>query len=193
MLEVDAIKRILQGPKSDWVVMLLTFALTLLFDLTVAVYVGVLLASLLFMRNMSVVSSIREVEHETIVRENNDSLIMTDSTPDGVHLFSISGPFFFGMVDRFQHAVGYTNKNIKVYVLQMRDVPTIDATGVHVLEAFLAHRISRNYQVVIAEVPASTRRILRKMGILRSLGEDNVCHSLPIALQRAEKLAKARS
>jgi len=190
MLEVNSIKTILRGPKSDWVVMVLTFVLTILLDLTVAVYVGVLLASLLFMRRMSEASSIQEISHETIVRNEDDSLVMVDSIPNGVHLFSISGPFFFGMVDRFQHAVNHTNKNVKVYVLQMRDVPTIDATGIHVLEAFLAHRISRNYQVVLAEVPASTRRILRRMGILRSLGEGNVCRSLPIALQRAAGLAE---
>ena len=190
MLEISSIKNILRGPKSDWVVMLITFAITILLDLTVAVYIGVLLASLLFMGRMSAASSIQEINHETIHRDEDESLVMVDSTPKGVHLFSISGPFFFGMVDRFQHAVNHTNKNVKVYVLQMRDVPTIDATGIHVLEAFLAHRISRNYQVVLAEVPASTRRILRRMGILRSLGEDNVCHNLQIALQRAAELAK---
>ena len=190
MLEVDSIKKIFRGPKSDWVVMLITFVLTVLFDLTVAVYVGVLLASLLFMRRMSETSSIRKINHETLARDEDADLVMVDSTPDGVHLFSISGPFFFGMVDRFQHAVNHTNKNVKVYVLQMRDVPTIDATGIHVIDAFLAHRVSRGYQVVLAEVPASTRRILRRMGVLRSIGEDNICQNLEIALQRASQLAK---
>lgn len=193
MLEVSSIKNILRGQKSDWIVMILTFALTVLIDLTVAVYIGVLLASLLFMRRMSAASSIQEVNHETIFRGDDDGLVMVDSTPEGVHLFSISGPFFFGMVDRFQHAVNHTNKNVKVYVLQMRDVPTIDATGIHVLEAFLAHRISRNYQVVLAEIPAPIRRPLRRMGILRSLGEENVCHSLQAALQRAAELAKDKN
>ncbi len=193
MLEVNSIRNIFRGPKSDWMVMVLSFALTVLLDLTVAVYIGVLVASLLFMRRMSEASSIQEVKHETIVREEGDGLVPVNSTAEGVHLFSISGPFFFGMVDRFQHAVNHTNKNVKVYVLQMRDVSTIDATGIHVLEAFLAHRVSRSYQVVLAEVPASTRRILRRMGILRSLGEDNVCHSLQIALQRAADLADEKS
>ena len=108
-----------------------------------------------------------------------------------MRLFSINGPFFFGMVDRFQNALAGTQSTVRVYVLNMHDVPTIDATGIHVLEAFLAHR-SDGYKVVLAAVPAPTRRILRRMGLLRSLGEDNVCHSLDMALARAAELARFR-
>ena len=189
MLETKAIKAILHGPKSDWSVMLLTFVLTLVVDLTVAVYVGVILASLLFMRRMSVMTSVHEVECQD--GDCEELPLEQPSLPEGVHLFSINGPFFFGMVDRFQNALAGTQSSVRVYVLNMRDVPTIDATGIHVLEAFLAHR-SEGYKVVLAAVPAPTRRVLRRMGLLRSLGEDNVCHSLEMALARAAELARSR-
>lgn len=189
MLETKAIRAILRGPKSDWSVMLLTFVLTLVVDLTVAVYVGVIVASLLFMRRMSVMTQIHEVD--CVDGECDELPLQQPHLPEGVRLFSINGPFFFGMVNRFQNALNGTQNAVKVYVLNMHDVPTIDATGIHVLEAFLAHR-SDGYKVVLAAVPAPTRRILRRMGLLRSLGEDNVCHSLEMALARAAELANAR-
>lgn len=189
MLETKAIKAILRGPKSDWSVMLLTFVLTLVVDLTVAVYVGVILASLLFMRRMSVMTRVHEVE--CVDGDCEELPLEQPNLPEGVRLFSINGPFFFGMVDRFQTALAGTQSAVKVYVLNMHDVPTIDATGIHVLEAFLAHR-SDGYKVVLAAVPAPTRRILRRMGLLRSLGEDNVCHSLDMALARAAELVRSR-
>ena len=132
MLEINAIKNILRGPKSDWSIMLLTFLLTVLVDLTVAVYVGVLLASLLFMRRMSVMSSIEALEEHEVVRDFDESLVNQDDLPKGVFVYSISGPFFFGMVDRFQRMFMRRNPDIKVYILYMRDVPAIDATGIHV-------------------------------------------------------------
>lgn len=188
MLEINAIKNILRGPKSDWSIMLLTFLLTVLVDLTVAVYVGVLLASLLFMRRMSAMSSIEELEEHEIVRDYDESLINQDDLPKGVFVYSISGPFFFGMVDRFQNIFMRHNSDIKVYILYMRDVPAIDATGIHVLEAFLAHRNSKNFHVILANPPARTRRILKKMGVMNALGENNICHSLKAAITRAEHL-----
>lgn len=188
MLEINAIKNILRGPKSDWSIMLLTFLLTVLVDLTVAVYVGVLLASLLFMRRMSTMSSIEALEEHEIVRDYDESLINQDDLPQGVFVYSISGPFFFGMVDRFQNIFMRHNSDIKVYILYMRDVPAIDATGIHVLEAFLSHRNSKNFHVILANPPARTRRILKKMGIMNALGENNICHSLKAAITRAEHL-----
>lgn len=182
MLETKAIKAILNGPTADWAVMLLTFSLTVVVDLTVAVYMGVIVASLLFMSRMSDMTEI----HEEALSLDDDP---NRDLPDGVRIFSINGPIFFGMVDRFQKSITGRRDPAKVYILNMHDVPTIDATGIHVLEAFLAHR-SDGYKVVLAAVPAPTRRILRRMGLLRSLGEDNVCHTLDAALSRASHLAR---
>lgn len=190
MLETKSIKAILRGPKSDWSVMVLTFALTVAVDLTVAVYVGVILASLLFMRRMSATAEVHEVECDPDSLTCEDLPVREASLPEGVRVFSFNGPFFFGMVDRFQTAVTGRGRAARVYVLDMRGMAAIDATGFHVLESFLAHR-SDGYRVVLAAVPAPARRILRRMGLLRSLGEDNVCHSLETALERAAVLAGA--
>ena len=190
MLETKSIKAILRGPKSDWSVMLLTFVLTVAVDLTVAVYVGVILASLLFMRRMSAMAEVHEVECDPEHMTCEDLPVRDASLPEGVRVFSFNGPFFFGMVDRFQNAITGRGKPTKVYVLNMHGMAAIDATGFHVLESFLAHR-SDGYRVVLAAVPAPARRILRRMGLLRSLGEDNVCHSLEAALERAAVLAGA--
>lgn len=188
MLETKAIKAIFRGPKSDWSVMLLTFGLTVAVDLTVAVYVGVILASLLFMRRMSAMAEVHEVECDPESMTCEDLPLHNTLLPEGVRVFSFNGPFFFGMVDRFQNAITGRGKPTKVYVLNMQGMGAIDATGFHVLEAFLAHR-SEGYRVVLAAVPAPARRILRRMGLLQSLGEDNVCHSLETALERAAALA----
>ncbi len=188
MLEIHAIKSILNGPKSDWSIMLLTFLLTVLVDLTVAVYAGVLLASLLFMRRMSTMSAIEAMEEADIMHDYDETIINYQDLPKGVFVYSISGPFFFGMVDRFQRVFMRHNSDVKVYILYMHNVPAIDATGIHVLEAFLAHRKSNHYHVILANPPAKTRRILKKMGIAHTLGENNICYSLKAAITRAEAL-----
>ena len=190
MSDLRTVRHIFQGPKSDWSVMILTFALTVVFDLTVAVYTGVMLASLLFMRRMSAMAEVHEVECDPEHMTCEDLPVRDASLPEGVRVFSFNGPFFFGMVDRFQNAITGRGKPTKVYVLNMHGMAAIDATGFHVLESFLAHR-SDGYRVVLAAVPAPARRILRRMGLLRSLGEDNVCHSLEAALERAAVLAGA--
>lgn len=193
MLEGRAMSTILHGPKSDWSVMLLTLVLTVIMDLTVAVYVGVMLASLLFMRRMSAMTSINQVECDPTALDCSRRLelpLVEHSMPEGVHLFTINGPFFFGMVDRFQRAMDATQSKALVYIIYMRNVPTIDATGMHVLESFLAGRSRQGYRVVLTEVPEITEKQLRSMGLIRSLGENNLCPTLDGAVQRAEVLAE---
>ncbi len=192
MIEIHAIKKICQGPLPDIIVMIITFLLTILLDLTVAVYAGVLLSSLLFMQSMSQASMVREIEHETVIRDEYNNLIDLKSLPEGVHLFSITGPFFFGMVDRFHYAIEKAKGNINVFVIQMRDMPTIDATGIHVLETFIAQKNIKGYEVILTEVPPLTRRLLKKTNLLKMIGEDNIFHHLTLALQRATELSENR-
>ncbi len=200
MLEKKAIMSILRGPASDWGVMLLTFGLTVVLDLTVAVYTGVIVASLLFMSRMSSASRIVEKKPEEDfigpipVEKKKDTAIAEEGNfsqpvlPEGVRIFNVNGPFFFGMVDRFQSALAHNAEHTKVFIINMQNVPTIDASGIHVLESFLAHRADDGYKVILSGAPAPTRRVLRRMGLLKSLGENNVCYSLDVALQRAAVL-----
>lgn len=201
MVEMKAVKTIMRGPASDWAVMLLTFGLTVVLDLTVAVYMGVIVASLLFMSRMSNATSVKEMPCENFIgpmpvdvaegiasdAEEVEGNFAQPAVPEGVRIFNVNGPFFFGMVDRFQNALSYDSAQTKVFIINMQHVSTIDASGIHVLESFLAHR-SDGYRVVLAGAPAPTRRILRRMGLLNSLGADNVCYSLEAALVRAAVL-----
>ena len=129
MSDLRTVRHIFQGPKSDWSVMILTFALTVVFDLTVAVYTGVMLASLLFMRRMSAMAEVHEVECDPEHMTCEDLPVRDASLPEGVRVFSFNGPFFFGMVDRFQNAITGRGKPTKVYVLNMHGMAAIDATG----------------------------------------------------------------
>ena len=186
--DLRTVRHIFQGPKSDWSVMLLTFALTVVFDLTVAVYSGVILASLLFMRRMgeltglhSCVSSEDEASgHEIPVPDKNN-------VPDGVEIFAINGPLFFGVADRFQSTLNAMETPPKVFIMYLHNMSAIDMTGIHALEEFLERR-RKGCRVLFAAVRKPVHRTLQRVGILRTVGEENVFPSLDEALLRAEEI-----
>ena len=188
MSDLRTVRHIFQGPKSDWSVMLLTFALTVVFDLTVAVYTGVILASLLFMRRMgeltglhSCVSSEDEASgHEIPVPDKNN-------VPDGVEIFAINGPLFFGVADRFQSTLNAMETPPKVFIMYLHNMSAIDMTGIHALEEFLERR-RKGCRVLFAAVRKPVHRTLQRVGILRTVGEENVFPSLDEALLRAEEI-----
>ena len=188
MSDLRTVRHIFQGPKSDWSVMLLTFALTVVFDLTVAVYTGVILASLLFMRRMgeltglhSRVSSEDEASgHEIPVPDKNN-------VPDGVEIFAINGPLFFGVADRFQSTLNAMETPPKVFIMYLHNMSAIDMTGIHALEEFLERR-RKGCRVLFAAVQEPARRTLQRVGILRTVREKNVFPSLDEALLRAEEI-----
>ena len=188
MSDLRTVRHIFQGPKSDWSVMLLTFALTVVFDLTVAVYTGVILASLLFMRRMgeltglhSCVSSEDEASgHEIPVPDKNN-------VPDGVEIFAINGPLFFGVADRFQSTLNAMETPPKVFIMYLHNMSAIDMTGIHALEEFLERR-RKGCRVLFAAVRKPVHRTLQRVGILRAVGEENIYPSLDEALLRAEEI-----
>lgn len=188
MSDLRTVRHIFQGPKSDWSVMLLTFALTVVFDLTVAVYTGVILASLLFMRRMgeltglhSCVSSEDEASgHEIPVPDKNN-------VPDGVEIFAINGPLFFGVADRFQSTLNAMETPPKVFIMYLHNMSAIDMTGIHALEEFLERR-RKGCRVLFAAVRKPVHRTLQRVGILRTVREKNVFPSLDEALLRAEEI-----
>ena len=188
MSDLRTVRHIFQGPKSDWSVMLLTFALTVVFDLTVAVYTGVILASLLFMRRMgeltglhTCVSSEDEASgHEIPVPDKNN-------VPDGVEIFAINGPLFFGVADRFQSTLNAMETPPKVFIMYLHNMSAIDMTGIHALEEFLERR-RKGCRVLFAAVRKPVHRTLQRVGILRTVREKNVFPSLDEALLRAEEI-----
>jgi len=178
---------LLRGPRSDVMVLLSTFALTVLVDLTVAIQVGVVLAALLFMRRMAEVSEVRAVtdrlgqtERQGFEAENPDVAL-----PPGTEVFEIAGSFFFGAAQRFSEALQEIQRQPRVVILRMRDVLAMDATGLKALEE-VHHRFRRRgIHLLLSGVRAQPMMVLVKSGALDRLGEDNVLGSFREASVRA--------
>ncbi|MEG2004777.1 MAG: sulfate permease [Bilophila sp.] len=184
MSDLRTLRHMFHGPKSDWSVMLLTFTLTVIFDLTVAVYMGVMVASLLFMRRMGELTQISCAQEDEGAA---DIPVSGEDVPDGVQIFSINGPLFFGIADRFQATLDAMETPPKVFILYLHNTPSIDMTGIHALESFLARRIE-GCHILLADMQPPARRTLTKVGIVRAVGEENIFPSLAGALAKAREL-----
>lgn len=183
---------LLRGPRSDVMVLLSTFALTVLVDLAVAIQVGVVLAALLFMRRMAEVSEIRsvtdrlgEAERLGFEAENPDV-----SLPRGTEVFEVAGSFFFGAAQRFGEALAEIQRQPRIVILRMRDVFAMDATGLHALEEVHGRFARQGIALLLSGVRAQPMMVLVRSGALDRLGEDNVLGSFRDAAARAWEIAE---
>ncbi len=179
----------LRGPRSDAAVLLATFALTLIVDLTVGIGVGMVLASFLFMRRMSEVTDVRHVTEE--VEEEFDELndpqaIWSRTVPKGIEVYEIDGPFFFGAAEKFKDTLAEVFRKPKVLIIRMRRVPAIDSTGLNVLRDMIRRTRHDRTLVVISELQSQPLMALRRSGLLDEIGHDNVCASIDLALATAQ-------
>ncbi len=179
----------LTAPKSDVVVLLTTFTLTVLIDLTVAIEVGMVLAAFLFMRRMAEVTNVSIVTRELADDgwdDDADSNAMRDrNVPDGVEVFEINGPFFFGAAEQFKDTLGQIAKKPKVLIIRMRDVPAIDATGLHALKD-LGRRCRRDGTLLLlSDVHSQPMFALVRSDMLEEIGEENLFGNIDDALNRA--------
>ncbi|NLY41668.1 MAG: sulfate permease [Desulfovibrionales bacterium] len=187
MSEVHKFVRVFRAPKSDSSVMLLTFVLTVVIDLTVAVYVGVLLAALLFMRRMSEVTAINSCElgeTQVVYSGFQEEFIV----PKGVRVYEIDGPFFFGIADRFQDVLLFLEEQPKIFILRMRKVPAVDLSGVNALEIFVRRCKAKGIHVVMSGVRDRARMVFERMGTENLIGTENFCADINQALTRANQL-----
>ena len=179
----------LRAPKSDVAVMLATFLLTVLVDLTVAIEVGVVLAAFLFMRRMAEVTNINVFTHEFSDPkddfETDPNAVRRRLVPEGVQVYEISGPFFFGAAEMFKDRVGRIAGKPKVLVLRMRHVPVIDSTGLHALRDLVRRSRHDGTLVVLSDVHAQPIVALERSGLLDELGEENITGNVDDALNRA--------
>ncbi len=194
MSEYHVFIRMFKGPKSDSGVMLLTFLLTVLVDLVVAVEVGVVLAALLFIRRMSEIADVKVItdalrNDESANPDDPDATAHKD-IPAGVEVFEVQGPFFFGAVDRFKDSAFALLKRdkVQIIVLRMRYVSAIDATGLNVLSDFCEQCRKRNVQLVLSGVQEQPRNAFRRYGFLDRIGEANVCSHIDAALARCGEI-----
>ncbi len=186
MSEIHLFQRLLKSQRSDILVLLFTFGLTVLVDLTVAIEVGVVLAAFLFMHNMAKMTNIFLVEDDTNGRPHE-----YDGVPKGVEIFEINGPFFFGAADKFRDTMAEIEKMPKVLILQMRHVPAIDATAVSVLESLVVQAHKGGTQVIFAGVNKRVFKAMRHTDLLERVGIENILPDVELALAQAVAIIDA--
>ena len=194
MSEWRSFKAILKNPKSDIIVLLVTFFLTVIFDLTIAIEVGVLIACLLCMKrmaettNVSVLSDEIDPNADSDVQGNLDHLTI----PEGVKVYEINGPYFFGIGNKFEEMMGDMGGRAKVRIIRMRKVPFIDSTGVHNLSNMCKMCSQMGVKVVLSGVNPKVMKVIEDAGMDDVVGKENICSHINLALQRAEQILSAQ-
>jgi SulP family sulfate permease len=190
MSEWRSFIEVFKYPKSDVAVLLTTFLLTIVFDLTIAIQIGMILAVLLFMRRMAMVTNVgiitRELKDEEEVTDVNS--IHNKKVPDGVEVFEINGPFFFGAVSKFRDTVRIVENPPKIIIIRMRDVPAIDSTGIHALEKLLKETKRHGTHLVLSGVHTQPLMALAQAEFIEKIGEANIHGNIDDALDRAREI-----
>lgn len=182
---------LLRGPKSDVVVLLTTFGLTVMIDLTVAIEVGMVLAAFLFMKRMSEVTNIGVItkEFKDEDEESDDPLaINKQQVPAGVEVYEINGPLFFGAAYKFEESIKIIEKPPKVLILRMRNVPVIDSSGIHALEQVLKNCRKHKIALILSGVHAQPLFALTSSELIKAIGDDNVHANLHDSLNHARTI-----
>jgi sulfate permease, SulP family len=176
-----------RGPKSDFVVLVVTFGLTVVFDLTIAVGVGLTMAGALFVRRMEEITQIRLVTADSELDVGGGS-IRDKEIPEGVLVYRIEGPFFFGAAEKLETALDRYSTVPRVVIFRMRTVPAVDATGLHALEIMLEKFHRKGTQLILSGVQPQPMKVLYNAGFVDKIGLDNVCANIDVALARARQL-----
>ena len=184
-------KALLKNPKSDVSVLLITFFLTVIFDLTIAIEIGLVIACVLFMRRVmetteiSVIKDEIDPNSETDINMGNEEHLIV---PDGVEVYEINGPYFFCISTKFEEIMAQMGDRPKVRIIRMRKVPFIDSTGIHNLENLCLMSQKEKITIVLSGVNEKVHKVLAKSGFYTLLGEDNICPNINVALERAKQL-----
>ena len=184
-------KGLLKNPKSDVSVLLITFFLTVIFDLTVAIEWGLVIACVLFMRRVMETTEISVIKDEIDPNKESDLEVHEEHliVPEGVEVYEINGPYFFGIATKFEEMMANMGDRPKVRIIRMRKVPFIDSTGVHNLSNLCDMCKKDNIQVVLSGVNEKVHQVLEKTGFLYNLvGKDNICPNINVALERAKEI-----
>ncbi len=185
---------IMKNPKSDVIVLCVTFLLTVIFDLTIAIEVGLICACLLFMRRMAETTDVKVISDEIDPEEEQSDFQMGNlehlTIPEGVEVYEINGPYFFGAGNKFEDLMATMgHKRPKVRIIRMRKVPFVDSTGIHNLTNLCLMSQKEGIQVVLSGVNPKVQAVLHKAGFDQMLGEENICSHINLALARAKQLA----
>ena len=184
-------RALMRNPKSDVTVLLLTFFITIIFDLTIAIEVGLICACLLFMRRMAETTEVRAILDEIDLNEDADmerGNLEHLTIPEGVEVYEINGPYFFGAGNRFEDIMSRYGDRPRVRIIRMRKVPFIDSTGLHNLENLCLMSQREGITIVLSGVNPKVEAVLRKNHVDQLLGSENICNHIDLALARAREL-----
>ncbi len=192
MSEWREFKAQLKMPRSDVIVLITTFLLTVIFDLTVAIEVGIVLSAMLFMRRMAEVTNIgvisREFDEGLESEDSGVNSIQGKNIPKGVLIFEIDGPFFFGAASKFKDAMRFVGKTTDVLILRLRKVPAIDSTGIATLGDFYYDCKKRSTILILSGLHAQPMFACERAGLLDKIGEINLRGNIDDALNRAREI-----
>ena len=182
---------LMKNPKSDVTVLIITFLLTIIFDLTVAIEVGLIIACLLFMRRMSETTDVKVISDEidpNLESELSSGNLEHLTIPQGVEVYEINGPYFFGAGNRFEEIMASFGDRPKVRIIRMRKVPFVDSTGIHNLTNLCIMSKNEGIRVVLSGVNEKVNSQLQKADFYKLIGEENICSHINIALERAKEI-----
>ena len=185
-------RALLKNPKSDVTVLLITFFLTVIFDLTVAIEVGLVIACVLFMKRVMETTEISVITDEIDPNKESDITVHEENLmiPKGIEVYEINGPYFFGIATKFEETMTQLGDRPKVRIIRMRKVPFIDSTGIHNLTALCEMSQKEKTTIILSGVNENVHNVLEKAGFYELLGKENICPNINVALERAKSLVE---
>lgn len=186
--------QLMKNPKSDVIVLFITFLLTVIFDLTIAIEVGLLIACLLFMKRMAESTQIKVIADEIDPNDETDAEVHEEHLriPQGVEVYEINGPYFFGIANKFEELMTAMEDHPKVRIIRMRRVPFIDSTGIHNLQNLCEMSHREGTHIVLSGVTPNVYSVLEHNGFCHLLGKDHICPNINVALDRASAIVKRK-
>jgi len=188
MSEWRTFKSLLRGPKSDVAVLLTTFILTVIFDLTIAIEIGLLLAVFLFMKRIMDTTQVSVIKDKLKLSEEPDSDGHEEelNLEKGIEVYEIDGPFFFGIANKFDESMRLIGDKAKVRIIRLRKVPFMDSTGLYNLKTLCEKSKKEGIQIILSGVRKDVRIMLERAGFAEIIGKENICDNINIALDRAK-------
>lgn len=187
------IREMMHNPKSDTFVLWLTFILTVIFDLTIAIEVGLMIACLLCMRRMAETTQVSVLTDDDRIEPTADTDLAANpnieslAIPENVEVYEINGPYFFGIANKFEDVMAQMHDRPKVRIIRMRRVPFIDSTGMHNLTTLITMSKKENIKIILSGVNDYVRGVLVKNGFEELVGKENICPNINEALERAKQ------
>lgn len=191
MSEWRTFRALLRSPRSDVLVLFTTFGLTVLVDLTVAIEVGMIAAALLFMRRMAQLTNVKSITQDMqnrVSKKDDPMAIDKKIVPEGVEVFEVSGPLFFGAAYKFEEAMADFHEKQKVLIIRIRNVSTIDSTALHVLEQVHKNCQKKNIAFIVSGVHTQPLAAMEESGLMDKIGRENLHPDIDLALNRAHEI-----